>query len=200
MRLECWSLVSSRWASSCLVSTLSCGFVLQLHMAEHPAGHLVLKWLIEQDMTLAEAGKEGEDAAVKTVYRFCGNIRVFSPASLSLPSSPLCGRLRAVQQDTGGHSGCRQAEELGQSQQRSHGALQVSFWIITTLLQCSALPFWLRWTVDVFFCFNVWAETLLVDTGLKGYVQFHWVSTSSSPHLWQVLSPLYEASVVAEVS
>ncbi|XP_008297177.1 pumilio homolog 3 [Stegastes partitus] len=30
----------------------------QLHMAEHPAGHLVLKWLIEQDVTLAEAGKE----------------------------------------------------------------------------------------------------------------------------------------------
>uniref|UniRef100_A0A8D0AN23 Pumilio RNA-binding family member 3 n=1 Tax=Sander lucioperca TaxID=283035 RepID=A0A8D0AN23_SANLU len=30
----------------------------QLHMAEHPAGHLVLKWLMEQDMTLAEAGKE----------------------------------------------------------------------------------------------------------------------------------------------
>ncbi|XP_018558050.1 pumilio homolog 3 [Lates calcarifer] len=30
----------------------------QLHMAEHPAGHLVLKWLIEQDLTLAEAGKE----------------------------------------------------------------------------------------------------------------------------------------------
>ncbi|XP_022058739.2 pumilio homolog 3 [Acanthochromis polyacanthus] len=30
----------------------------QLHMAEHPAGHLVLKWLIEQDITLAEAGKE----------------------------------------------------------------------------------------------------------------------------------------------
>nr|XP_043873223.1 pumilio homolog 3 [Solea senegalensis] len=29
-----------------------------LHMAEHPAGHLVLKWLIEQDATLAEAGKE----------------------------------------------------------------------------------------------------------------------------------------------
>lgn len=28
-------------------------------MAEHPAGHLVLKWLIEQDVTLAEAGKEG---------------------------------------------------------------------------------------------------------------------------------------------
>lgn len=38
-------------------------FVLQLHMAEHPAGHLVLKWLIEQDVTLAEAGKEGRKAA-----------------------------------------------------------------------------------------------------------------------------------------
>uniref|UniRef100_A0A667Z8U8 Pumilio RNA-binding family member 3 n=1 Tax=Myripristis murdjan TaxID=586833 RepID=A0A667Z8U8_9TELE len=31
----------------------------QLHMAEHPAGHLVLKWLIEQDYMLAEAGKQG---------------------------------------------------------------------------------------------------------------------------------------------
>lgn len=30
----------------------------ELHMAEHPAGHLVLKWLIEQDLTLSEAGKE----------------------------------------------------------------------------------------------------------------------------------------------
>lgn len=29
----------------------------QLHLAEHPAGHLLLKWLIEQDMTLSEAGK-----------------------------------------------------------------------------------------------------------------------------------------------
>ncbi|XP_061836793.2 pumilio homolog 3 isoform X1 [Nerophis lumbriciformis] len=30
----------------------------ELHMAEHPAGHLVLKWLIEQDAMRAEAGKE----------------------------------------------------------------------------------------------------------------------------------------------
>ncbi|XP_034565560.1 pumilio homolog 3 [Notolabrus celidotus] len=30
----------------------------QLHMAEHPAGHLVLKWLIEQDTKMEEAGKE----------------------------------------------------------------------------------------------------------------------------------------------
>lgn len=29
----------------------------ELHLAEHPAGHLLLKWLIEQDLTLSEAGK-----------------------------------------------------------------------------------------------------------------------------------------------
>uniref|UniRef100_A0A8C0BAV0 Pumilio RNA binding family member 3 n=1 Tax=Buteo japonicus TaxID=224669 RepID=A0A8C0BAV0_9AVES len=30
----------------------------QLHIAEHPAGHLVLKWLIEQDEKMRENGKE----------------------------------------------------------------------------------------------------------------------------------------------
>jgi len=30
----------------------------ELHMCEHPAGHLVLKWLIEQDSKMAEAGRE----------------------------------------------------------------------------------------------------------------------------------------------
>lgn len=30
----------------------------ELHMAEHAAGHLVLKWLIEQDAVLADAGRE----------------------------------------------------------------------------------------------------------------------------------------------
>ncbi|XP_010875601.1 pumilio homolog 3 isoform X1 [Esox lucius] len=30
----------------------------QLHMAEHPAGHLVLKWLIEQDTKMKETGRE----------------------------------------------------------------------------------------------------------------------------------------------
>ncbi|XP_055009925.1 pumilio homolog 3 isoform X2 [Boleophthalmus pectinirostris] len=29
----------------------------KLHLAEHPAGHLLLKWLLEQDLTLAEATK-----------------------------------------------------------------------------------------------------------------------------------------------
>nr|XP_057920883.1 pumilio homolog 3 isoform X2 [Doryrhamphus excisus] len=36
----------------------------ELHMAEHPAGHLVLKWLIEQDVTLAETGKEERFARI----------------------------------------------------------------------------------------------------------------------------------------
>ncbi|XP_054843518.1 pumilio homolog 3 isoform X1 [Eublepharis macularius] len=31
----------------------------QLHIAEHPAGHLVLKWLIEQDEKMRERGREG---------------------------------------------------------------------------------------------------------------------------------------------
>uniref|UniRef100_A0A3Q2FKK8 Pumilio RNA-binding family member 3 n=1 Tax=Cyprinodon variegatus TaxID=28743 RepID=A0A3Q2FKK8_CYPVA len=35
----------------------------ELHMAEHAAGHLVLKWLIEQDAVLAEAGREGGASA-----------------------------------------------------------------------------------------------------------------------------------------
>ncbi|NWI92100.1 PUM3 protein, partial [Pitta sordida] len=30
----------------------------QLHIAEHPAGHLVLKWLIEQDEKMRESGRE----------------------------------------------------------------------------------------------------------------------------------------------
>ncbi|XP_041936534.1 pumilio homolog 3 [Alosa sapidissima] len=30
----------------------------QLHMVEHPAGHLVLKWLIEQDSKMKESGRE----------------------------------------------------------------------------------------------------------------------------------------------
>lgn len=43
-------------------------------MAEHPAGHLVLKWLIEQDLTMAEAGKEGKNPAV---YLGPANISAF---------------------------------------------------------------------------------------------------------------------------
>uniref|UniRef100_A0A8C5BA19 CPL domain-containing protein n=1 Tax=Gadus morhua TaxID=8049 RepID=A0A8C5BA19_GADMO len=34
------------------------GINKQLHMAEHPAGHIVLKWLIENDKALAELGRE----------------------------------------------------------------------------------------------------------------------------------------------
>ncbi|GAA6098147.1 pumilio homolog 3 [Tachysurus ichikawai] len=30
----------------------------QLHMAEHPAGHLVMKWLIEQDSKMKASGRE----------------------------------------------------------------------------------------------------------------------------------------------
>uniref|UniRef100_A0A6Q2YZR8 PUM-HD domain-containing protein n=1 Tax=Esox lucius TaxID=8010 RepID=A0A6Q2YZR8_ESOLU len=40
----------------------------QLHMAEHPAGHLVLKWLIEQDTKMKETGRE-EYESVATEIR-----------------------------------------------------------------------------------------------------------------------------------
>ncbi|MBN3310638.1 PUM3 protein, partial [Amia calva] len=36
----------------------------ELHMAEHPAGHLVLKWLIEQDAKMKETGREGNVVVV----------------------------------------------------------------------------------------------------------------------------------------
>ncbi|XP_048876032.1 pumilio homolog 3 isoform X2 [Brienomyrus brachyistius] len=36
----------------------------QLHVAEHPAGHLVLKWLIEQDAKLEEAGRKERFSSV----------------------------------------------------------------------------------------------------------------------------------------
>lgn len=44
----------------CIVIWIICIFPpLKLHIAEHPAGHLVLKWLIEQDEKMQESGKEG---------------------------------------------------------------------------------------------------------------------------------------------
>ena len=42
-------------------------------MAEHPAGHIVLKWLIENDKALAELGREGTTShsfTIKALQRF----------------------------------------------------------------------------------------------------------------------------------
>uniref|UniRef100_A0A671SWV0 Pumilio homolog 3 n=1 Tax=Sinocyclocheilus anshuiensis TaxID=1608454 RepID=A0A671SWV0_9TELE len=43
----------------------------QLHMAEHPAGHLVLKWLIEQDAKMKEAEREGNFPVRTNVLLAC---------------------------------------------------------------------------------------------------------------------------------
>ncbi|ELW63088.1 hypothetical protein TREES_T100010023 [Tupaia chinensis] len=42
----------------------------ELHVAEHPAGHLVLKWLIEQDKKMKENGRE--DCFAKTLVEHVG--------------------------------------------------------------------------------------------------------------------------------
>ncbi|EPY81650.1 hypothetical protein CB1_000723002 [Camelus ferus] len=50
----------------------------QLHIAEHPAGHLVLKWLIEQDEKMKENGREGVVQLMLADYfhlAFCRQLR-----------------------------------------------------------------------------------------------------------------------------
>lgn len=80
-------------------------------MAEHPAGHLVLKWLIEQDITLTEAGKEGNTLALAHTNSptdlFTGNILCVSLPSYYISlfifvyySSPHCDAQPTDSEDT----------------------------------------------------------------------------------------------------
>uniref|UniRef100_A0A4W6E8Z2 Pumilio RNA-binding family member 3 n=1 Tax=Lates calcarifer TaxID=8187 RepID=A0A4W6E8Z2_LATCA len=73
----------------------------QLHMAEHPAGHLVLKWLIEQDLTLAEAGKEERFGRilVDTVGtdKMKSWVKVNRGAMVLCSSDPMCCKLNLVE-------------------------------------------------------------------------------------------------------
>uniref|UniRef100_A0A3Q2VIL7 Pumilio RNA-binding family member 3 n=1 Tax=Haplochromis burtoni TaxID=8153 RepID=A0A3Q2VIL7_HAPBU len=62
----------------------------KLHMAEHPAGHLVLKWLIEQDVTLAEAEQFGR-ILVDTV----GTNKMKSWAKVNRGAMVLCSLLNS---------------------------------------------------------------------------------------------------------
>uniref|UniRef100_A0AAX7VAH9 PUM-HD domain-containing protein n=1 Tax=Astatotilapia calliptera TaxID=8154 RepID=A0AAX7VAH9_ASTCA len=62
----------------------------ELHMAEHPAGHLVLKWLIEQDVTLAEAERFGR-ILVDTV----GTNKMKSWAKVNRGAMVLCSLLNS---------------------------------------------------------------------------------------------------------
>ncbi|XP_024410830.2 pumilio homolog 3 isoform X2 [Desmodus rotundus] len=53
----------------------------ELHIAEHPAGHLVLKWLIEQDKKTKENGREG--CFAKTLVEHVGMKNLKSWASVN---------------------------------------------------------------------------------------------------------------------
>ncbi|XP_028274268.1 pumilio homolog 3 [Parambassis ranga] len=64
-----------------------------LHMAEHPAGHLVLKWLIEQDVTLAEAGKEERFA--RTLVDTVGTDKMKSWVNVNRGAILLCSLLNS---------------------------------------------------------------------------------------------------------
>ncbi|KAJ1207038.1 hypothetical protein NDU88_002430, partial [Pleurodeles waltl] len=50
----------------------------ELHIAEHPAGHLVLKWLIEQDQKLKEAGREGSFSRTLTDHIGTENLKLWA--------------------------------------------------------------------------------------------------------------------------
>ncbi|KAI3361929.1 hypothetical protein L3Q82_012280 [Scortum barcoo] len=68
----------------------------QLHMAEHPAGHLVLKWLIKQDTTLAEAGKEERFGRI--LVDTVGTDKLKSWAKVNRGAMVLCSLLNSCDQ------------------------------------------------------------------------------------------------------
>ncbi|XP_048787477.1 pumilio homolog 3 [Lagopus muta] len=68
----------------------------QLHIAEHPAGHLVLKWLIEQDEKRRESGKEG--CFGRTLIECVGIENLKTWAEVNRGAIVLCCLLRSTDQ------------------------------------------------------------------------------------------------------
>ncbi|KAM8792734.1 pumilio homolog 3 [Eudromia elegans] len=68
----------------------------QLHIAEHPAGHLVLKWLIEQDEKMKESGKEV--CFGRTLVERVGIENMKSWAEVNRGAIVLCCLLRSTDQ------------------------------------------------------------------------------------------------------
>ncbi|XP_015195694.2 pumilio homolog 3 [Lepisosteus oculatus] len=66
----------------------------QLHMAEHPAGHLVLKWLIEQDAKMKETGREVSFS--RTLLEQVGVQKLKTWASVNRGAIVLCCLLQSV--------------------------------------------------------------------------------------------------------
>nr|XP_020657205.1 pumilio homolog 3 [Pogona vitticeps]XP_020657206.1 pumilio homolog 3 [Pogona vitticeps]XP_020657207.1 pumilio homolog 3 [Pogona vitticeps] len=69
----------------------------QLHIAEHPAGHLVLKWLIEQDEKKRECGNEG--CFARTLVEHVGIDFLKNWADVNRGAIILCRLLQCSDQD-----------------------------------------------------------------------------------------------------
>uniref|UniRef100_A0A4W3HKI2 Pumilio RNA-binding family member 3 n=1 Tax=Callorhinchus milii TaxID=7868 RepID=A0A4W3HKI2_CALMI len=69
----------------------------KLHMAEHPAGHLVLKWLIEQDGKLKELGKP--ECFARTLVECVGIENLKTWAQVNRGAIVLCCLLQSKDED-----------------------------------------------------------------------------------------------------
>uniref|UniRef100_A0A8D2DWS9 Pumilio RNA binding family member 3 n=1 Tax=Sciurus vulgaris TaxID=55149 RepID=A0A8D2DWS9_SCIVU len=69
----------------------------ELHVAEHPAGHLVLKWLIEQDKKMKENGREG--CFARTLIEHVGMKNLKSWASVNRGAIILSSLLQSSDQE-----------------------------------------------------------------------------------------------------
>ncbi|XP_075415989.1 pumilio homolog 3 isoform X1 [Tenrec ecaudatus] len=69
----------------------------ELHLAEHPAGHLVLKWLIEQDGKVRERG--GEGCFAKVLVEHVGMRSLMSWASVNRGAIVLSSLLQSSDQE-----------------------------------------------------------------------------------------------------
>ncbi|KAK1176002.1 hypothetical protein AOXY_G777, partial [Acipenser oxyrinchus oxyrinchus] len=69
----------------------------ELHMAEHPAGHLVLKWLIEQDLKMKELGKK--ECFSRTLLERVGIEKLKTWATVNRGAIVLCCLLQSADED-----------------------------------------------------------------------------------------------------
>ncbi|CAL8326692.1 unnamed protein product [Boreogadus saida] len=68
----------------------------KLHMAEHPAGHIVLKWLIENDKALAELGREERFSRI--LVDTVGEEQLGTWVAINRGALVLCSLLKCVDQ------------------------------------------------------------------------------------------------------
>lgn len=69
----------------------------QLHLAEHPAGHLVLKWLIVQDFKMKELGKK--ECFSRTLLERVGIEKMKTWATVNRGAIVLCCLLQSADED-----------------------------------------------------------------------------------------------------